>query len=86
MKQYIVYSITNPELYCAFVNDSVQEFKDALTQGKIAYISKNEFSSREEAESFGRQLAYYGCGIPLCACDEDNSVYVEAIEKFAYVI
>lgn len=86
MEQYIVYSIANPELYCACVNDSIPEFKDVLVQKKITYISKNEFSSREEAESFGRQLAYYGCGIPLCAYDEDNSVYVDAIEKFAHVI
>lgn len=83
---FIVYALTDTELYSALVEDDFGTFVRLLNEGNGGAINKNEFDTREEAEAVGGQLAASGHGIPLFAYDEDNTLYVEEVEKSKFFI
>lgn len=82
---FIVYALTDDELYSSLVNDKLESFVAILNSGKGGSIFKNEFETRDEAEAFGRELALSGHGIPLFAYDKEDALYVEAVERYGQV-
>ncbi len=81
--KYIVYTLTDDRIFCALVEENLEEFTKILHSGKFKTIFKNQFDCRKEAEAFGRNLALSLNGIPLFAYDEENAPYAKLADQYA---